>query len=192
LELARLLAWAPQKSIFNWPFTAREIVAMGRRPYLGRWGSLSQKDQDVVEESLRRLDLLKLADRSITTLSGGEAQRAVIARALAQDTLVTLLDEPTAGLDVAQSLELMVLLGQLAKAGRIIVVVSHDLALAAVYAERMAFLKDGELVGYGPRAEVFKPELLEAVFEAQALVQEDDFTGGLTISFRPMAKVGAL
>ncbi|MDR1577008.1 MAG: ABC transporter ATP-binding protein [Deltaproteobacteria bacterium] len=185
-ELARLVSLAPQKSVFNLAFTVEEIVAMGRRPYLGRWGVLSPQDKRVVEASLGRLGLTKLAGRAITALSGGEAQRAVIARALAQDTLVTLLDEPTASLDIAQSLELMVLLGQLADAGRVIVVVSHDLSLAAVYARQMAFLREGKLVGQGDRAMVFRPDLLEKVFSAEAKVGEDDFTGGLSISFRPI------
>jgi iron complex transport system ATP-binding protein len=189
-ELARLLALAPQKSTFSLPFTVAEVVAMGRRPYLGRWGRLSPRDQEKVDLALTRLGLESLAGRPITTLSGGEAQRAVIARTLAQDTPVILLDEPTASLDIHQSLGLMGLLRELAAEGRAIIVVSHDLTLAAVYAQEMVFLKKGRLVASGPLAQTLTPELLELVFEAEARVWADEFTGGLAISWRPRPNLG--
>jgi iron complex transport system ATP-binding protein len=187
--LAGLIALAPQKFNFTLPFTVREIVAMGRRPYLGRWGLLSAKDHEIVENSLNVLNLDHLARRPVTALSGGEAQRVVVARTLAQTTPAVLMDEPTANLDVAQSLELMSLLKTLAEEGRTVVVVSHDLSLAAVYAQEMLFLKNGRLVAAGPLAETMTPELLETVFEAEARVGNDDFTGGLALSFRPRPKV---
>jgi iron complex transport system ATP-binding protein len=179
------LSLAPQKSTFSLAFTVEEVVAMGRRPYLGGWGRLSPADKEIVGQALRRLKLEKLARRPITALSGGEAQRAVVARTLAQDAPVVLLDEPTASLDVAHALELMAILTDLAQEGRVVVVVSHDLALAAVYANEMVFLKDGALAAAGPLAQALTPEVLSRVFEAEAQVRVDEFAGGLAVSFRP-------
>jgi iron complex transport system ATP-binding protein len=185
LDLAKALSLAPQKSVFALPFMVEEIVAMGRRPYLGRWGRLSPQDRQMVTYALNRTRLEKLAKRPVTSLSGGEAQRAVLARTLAQDTEVILLDEPTASLDIAHNLELMTLLTELAAEGRTIIVVSHDLALAAVYASQLILLKNGSLVASGPLADTLTPDILGQVFEAEAKVRPDEFAGGLAVSFRP-------
>jgi iron complex transport system ATP-binding protein len=185
---ARLLAFCPQKFNFTLPFTVEEIVAMGRRPYLGRWGRLKAADDFMVKKSLALLHIDHLAQRPVTQLSGGEAQRTVIARTLAQETGIILLDEPTASLDIAQSLDLMNLLKALALEGRTIVVVSHDLALAGVYAQEMVFLKNGLLTAAGPAGQTLTASVLEEVFEAQAMVRADDFTGGVGLSFRAKVK----
>jgi iron complex transport system ATP-binding protein len=184
-ELATVLSLAPQKTIFALPFTVAEIVAMGRRPYLNRWGRLSQVDHQKVAYALAKTRLEKLAKRPVTSLSGGEAQRTVLARTLAQDTEVILLDEPTASLDIAHNLELMTLLTELAAEGRTIIVVSHDLALAAVYASDLVLIKDGSLVASGPLEATLTSQILGQVFEAEAEVRPDDFADGLAVSFRP-------
>jgi iron complex transport system ATP-binding protein len=114
-ELARLVALAPQSSIFNFAFTVREVVSLGRKPYLGRFGRLGALDRQVVEEAIGRLNLGSLAEKSVTSLSGGEAQRVVLARTLAQATPIVLLDEPTSNLDVAQALDFMETLRSLAE-----------------------------------------------------------------------------
>jgi iron complex transport system ATP-binding protein len=157
---------------------------MGRKPYLGRWGRLSPADKEIVDRSIALLGLEKLARRPITAISGGEAQRAVLARTLAQDAKFSLLDEPTASLDVAHGLELMAILTDLARSGRGIVVVSHDLALAASWAQELVLLKDGVLAASGPLGKILTSETLERVFEAEAQTRPDDFAGGLAISFR--------
>jgi iron complex transport system ATP-binding protein len=184
-ELARALALAPQNFQFNFSFTVREIVSLGRRPYLGRWGRLTSGDRGVVEGAIEFLNLGHLADKPVTALSGGEAQRVVLARTLAQSTPIILLDEPTASLDVAQALDLMDRVRTLTREeGALVVTVTHDLHLAAVYADEMVFMKGGRLAAAGPIAGTLNAGLLMEVFDAEAEVRPDAFSGGLNISFR--------
>ncbi len=183
VELARLVAFAPQEARFNFPFSIREVVSMGRRPYLGRWGRLNDDDRAAVANAIASLHLDAIADKPVTALSGGERRRTVVARALAQDTPVLLLDEPSAGLDIAQALSLMALARALAETGRLVVTVSHDLSLAAVYGHEIIFLKDGVVRAAGPVADVFTESVLEDIYETPARVRMDDFAGGLTASF---------
>jgi iron complex transport system ATP-binding protein len=183
-KLAKILSLAPQNSRFDFGFTVREIIALGRRPHLGRWGLLGPEDQNEIDLALNALGLEKLADKLVTALSGGEAQRVVLARTLAQSTPIILLDEPTNSLDVAQALELMISLQKLTENGRTIITVTHDLSLAACFGQEIIFLKDGRLAAHGPKENTFTAEKLREVFEAEALVRKDDFTGGLALSFR--------
>jgi iron complex transport system ATP-binding protein len=183
-QLAKTLALAPQSTQFNFSFTVREVVKLGRRPYLGRWGRLSPQDEQVVESAIESLHLTRLADKPVTALSGGEAQRVVLARTLAQSASVILLDEPTNSLDIAQSIDLMTTLRQEVKKGGLVITVTHDLNLAAGFGDDMIFLKDGHLLASGPKEATMTSELLKKVFEADALVRPDDFTGGLALSFR--------
>jgi iron complex transport system ATP-binding protein len=183
-KLARIIALAPQNSNFNFAFTVREVVKLGRRPYLGRFGRLEPEDERIVEEALSKLHLDHLAEKPVTTLSGGEAQRVVLARTLAQATPIVLLDEPTSNLDVAQALDFMEIIKELAGKGVLLVTVSHDLSLAATYAQEIIFLVEGKIVAAGPREKTLTPELLTKVFDAEAAVRPDEFTNGLTISFR--------
>jgi iron complex transport system ATP-binding protein len=184
-ELARALALAPQNFQFGFAFTVREIVSLGRRPYLGRWGRLSPEDKLTVEGAIDFLNLRHLADKPVTALSGGEAQRVVLARTLAQATPIILLDEPTASLDVSQALDLMDRVRVLTREeGALVVTVTHDLHLAAVYADELILMKRGCLAAAGPLAEVLNPSLLWEVFEAEAEVRPDVFSGGLSITFR--------
>jgi iron complex transport system ATP-binding protein len=185
LQLAKLLALAPQNFQFNFSFTVKEIVSLGRRPYLGRWGRLEEEDYRVVEKAIDFLNLRPLAGKLVTTLSGGEAQRVVLARTLAQSTPIVLLDEPTAALDVAQALDLMSRVKILTKEeNTLVITVTHDLHLAAVFADEMVFLKKGALIAAGSLHDTMTPRLLKEVFDADAQVKPDDFTGGLNISFR--------
>jgi iron complex transport system ATP-binding protein len=185
LELAARISLAPQSSRFNFAFTVREVVRLGRRPYLGRWGRLGPEDEAAVSRVMETLHLGGLAEKPVTALSGGEAQRVVLARTLAQATPVVLLDEPTSSLDIAQALDLMGTLRGLAAQGSLVITVTHDLGLAATYADELIFLKDGRLVAAGPKEATLTAELLGEVFEAEARAREDDFTGGLALSFRP-------
>ena len=184
LELARCLALAPQDFRLNFAFTVREVVAMGRRPYLGRWGRLGPEDHQAVDQALLALNLEELAGKSVTALSGGERQRVVAARAVAQATPIILLDEPTAGLDVAHGLALMELARQKAAEGRLVITVTHDLNLAAAFGHEFVFLKKGRLMAEGPPDRAFTSDILAQVYEAEARVAPDDFAGGLAASFR--------
>jgi len=182
--LARLLALAPQDSALNFAFTVREVAAMGRRPYLGRWGRLTAEDWRAVDQALARLDLTDLADQSVTALSGGEKRRVGLARVLAQATEIILLDEPTAGLDVAHALTVMDLAKLQAEDGALVITVTHDLNLGAAFGHEFIFLKKGRVAAAGPIGETFTASILSEVYEAEAAVVHDGFTGGLTASFR--------
>lgn len=184
LELARLLALAPQEFPVNFSFSVREVVSMGRRPHLGRWGRLGQDDIRAVDDAIRTLSLEKLANRPVTALSGGERRRCLIARTIAQATPVVLLDEPCAGLDIAHALSVMALARDLARAGSLVLTVSHDLNLAAAFGDEFIFLKNGSLAGCGRVGEIFTDAVLSDIYETPARVRRDDFTGGLSVSFR--------
>ncbi|MDR2339022.1 MAG: ABC transporter ATP-binding protein, partial [Deltaproteobacteria bacterium] len=165
-------------------FTVREIVSLGRRPYLGRWGRLTDDDNQIIDKAISFLNLTHLSNKLVTALSGGETQRVVLARTLAQNTPVVLLDEPTASLDVAQAIDLMERVKALVSQGALVVTVTHALHLAAVYADDMVFLKKGALVAAGPLKGTMTRPILREVFDADGLVSPDEFTGGLRISFR--------
>lgn len=183
-ELALALALAPQEFLLNFSFSIREVVAMGRRPHLGRWGRLNDEDHRIVEESIAALHLAAIAGKAVTALSGGERRRCVVARAIAQATPILLLDEPNAGLDIAQSLSLMTLARELAEGGKLVITVSHDLNLAAAFGHEIVFLKDGEVAASGPVEDAFTSANVSRIYETDALVRRDDFSGGLSASFR--------
>lgn len=126
--------------------TAREMVVLGRSPYMGFWGGLSADDDRIVNEAIKLTDIASLGDRKVDTLSDGERQKVMIARALAQQTPVILLDEPTAFLDYPSKIELMKLLCRLAhEKGKAVVLSTHDLNLAMRLADRLFLLADGKL-----------------------------------------------
>lgn len=183
-SLARTLALAPQEFRLDFSFTVREVVAMGRRPFLGRWGVMGENDHRVVDEALAGLHLEPLAGRTVTALSGGERRRCVVARALAQTTPIVLLDEPAAGLDVGQAMSLMSVARGLAESGKLVVTVGHDLNLAAMFGHEIIFLQDGRLVAGGPVEDVFTGENLSRIYGTPARVRRDDFSGALAVSFR--------
>jgi iron complex transport system ATP-binding protein len=168
-ELARRIAFVAQESGVPFPFTAGQLVLLGRTPHLGLLAFESKADVAAAEEALARLGLAALADRSVLELSGGERQLVQLARALAQDAPVLLLDEPTAHLDLAHRALVLGCLRRLAREGRAVLVVSHDLA-AAGHANRVAFLADGRILAAGAPSEVVRPERLRAAFGVEATV----------------------
>jgi iron complex transport system ATP-binding protein len=161
--LALKRAVLPQQSLLQFAFTAWEVVAMGRSPHL-RFGGETAHDAAVVEAAMARTDTLNLAQRSFPTLSGGEGQRVTLARVLAQETPVLLLDEPTASLDIHHQ-ELVANLARAAAAdGGAVLIVLHDLNLAARCADRVVVLQEGHLVGIGAPWEILTADRLSAVF----------------------------
>ena len=164
-ERARALAVVPQSESSPFPVTVREMVGMGRYAHLGPWEPVGSRDQAVVDRALERCAVTPFADRQLGELSGGERQRARIARALAQEAPVLLLDEPTAGLDLRYRMELFHLLRELRADGLAVLVVTHDLNLAARFADRLLLLDRGRTQAMGTPAEVLSRETLEAVYE---------------------------
>ncbi len=161
-DLARTRAVLLQANQVSFPFTVREVVEMGRNPWVGH--ATAAQDDEAIAEAIERTDIAHLLERPFTALSGGEKARASLARVLAQRTGVVLLDEPTAALDLRHQEEVMVVARSLAAAGRAVVVVLHDLSLAAARADRIAMIDGGRLVSAGTPAEVLTPERVESVY----------------------------
>ena len=154
-ELARLVAVVPQEPSTPPWMTVAEYVLLGRTPYLGPLAKEGARDREAAGRALARLDLLAYHDRRLGTLSGGEKQRVVVARALAQEAPIVLLDEPTAALDIGHQQQALELLDSLrAESGLTLVAAMHDLTLAAQYADRMLLLDQGRVVADGAPREV--------------------------------------
>jgi iron complex transport system ATP-binding protein len=177
-EVARRLALLPQSPIAPEGLVVRDLVVRGRHPrqsWLRQW---SRDDEEVVDQALAWTSMTALADRAVDELSGGQRQRAWLAMALAQDTDLLLLDEPTTYLDLAHQVEVLDLVVRLNRErGRTVVMVLHDLALAARYSDRLVVLGDGALVDQGPPAEVLTETMLREVFGLEARVLADPVGG---------------
>lgn len=193
-DTARILAVVPQEPIFGFPFTALEIVLLGRHPHLGRLVFESARDIELAREALSRCDALHLAERNIQELSSGERQRVVVARALAQEPRVLLLDEPGSFLDIRHQVALYEMVRALAAdRGMSVLLVIHDLNLAAEYCDRAYLLHRGRVHASGPIAEVMTYANLTHVFETDIYVDSNDLTGKLVVvplSSRAKAALG--
>jgi ABC-type cobalamin/Fe3+-siderophores transport system ATPase subunit len=164
-ELAREIGVVPQAEEIAFPMTVREMVAMGRYPHLGPWRRESSHDREAVDRAMKLCDVLSMRDRAISTLSGGERQRARIARALAQEPRVLALDEPTVALDVSHEMSIFELVRALGSSGVTVLLVTHNLNLAARYAERLILMDEGRIVADGEPATVLDRSLLERVYK---------------------------
>jgi len=177
-EVARRLGVLPQQPVAPEGITVAELVHRGRHPHQGLLGLRSEADDEVVAQAMVRTGVAELADRPVDELSGGQRQRAWIALALAQQTPLLLLDEPTSYLDVAHQLEVLDLLVDLNRDhGTTVVMVLHDLNHAARYASTVVAVKDGAVAACGPPREVVTAELVRAVFGVPARVLIDPDTG---------------
>lgn len=164
-ELARAVGVVPQREELAFPLTVRQLVAMGRYPHLRTWQREGATDRRAIDHALDRCDVARFAGRTLGTLSGGELQRVLLARALAQEPRTLVLDEPTAALDIHHEMAIFELLAALAaRDGVTVVVVTHNLNLAARYADRLLLLDRGRTVCAGTPAEVMVRETLERVY----------------------------
>lgn len=162
--MARVVGVVSQAEDSPFPVTVRELVAMGRYPHLGPWRRESQQDHRAVQEAMRRCDVSVFAERLVDTLSGGERQRARLARALAQEPTLLALDEPTAALDIAHEMIIWELLRELSRGGVTVLVVTHNLNLAARYAHRLVLLDQGRIAAQGPPDDVLTRDHVERVY----------------------------
>ncbi|HET6763161.1 MAG TPA: ABC transporter ATP-binding protein [Longimicrobiaceae bacterium] len=164
MAMAREIGVVPQGEETAFPTSVRATVAMGRYPYLGAFRREGPADRRAVEDAMRRCDVLQMAGRPLDTLSGGERQRVRVARALAQQPAALALDEPTAALDVAHEMAIFELLRDLGRAGTTVLLVTHNLNLAARYADRLVLLDRGRIAAQGTPAEVLTREVVEGVY----------------------------
>ncbi|MFN3602494.1 MAG: heme ABC transporter ATP-binding protein [Dietzia sp.] len=179
-DLARRRALLTQANSVAFPFTVREIVAMGRAP----WAALPEGDDDeeIIEESLTATDTSHLQSRTFPTLSGGEKARASLSRALAQRAGVLLLDEPTAAVDLRHQEIVLELARTVADDGGAVVVVLHDLELAAAWSDRLVMISDGRIRAEGPPEQILTAELVEEVYQQPVLVHRHPVTGDLLVT----------
>jgi iron complex transport system ATP-binding protein len=164
VELARLVALVPQREESPFSWRVREMVEFGRYVWRGPLSAMTAEDQRAVQDAITRCDLEAFRDRRVETLSGGEWQRVRLARALAQEARVLFLDEPTASLDLGHEMELLELVRSLVKAGMAALVVTHQLNLAARFADRILLLSEGQVMASGSPEEVMQATLLSRVF----------------------------
>lgn len=185
-ESARALSVVAQHNYYNFDFSVREVVQMGRAPHKRMMEPDNAKDAKIVEKALETVRMSHLADRSFSTLSGGEQQRVILARALAQQTPCLCLDEPTNHLDIKYQLQLMDLVKGL---DRTVIAVMHDLNLAAVYCDYLYAVKDGKLIGRGTPRKLLTPEFIRGLYEVEAQIITDS-DGYMHILYQPDQKVG--
>lgn len=164
-ELAQQIGVVAQSEEFAFPMTVRELVGLGRYPHIGAWRRESAADRAAVERALTRCEIADLAARPVATLSGGELQRARIARALAQEPRTLVLDEPTASLDIAHEMAIFELLGALVRRdGATVIIITHNINLAARYADTLLLMDRGRVVAQGAPAQVLERGRLEDVY----------------------------
>jgi iron complex transport system ATP-binding protein len=173
-ERARHIAYLPQGGQIHWPLVVRRLVALGRFPHLTAFGALSEKDNITVNAALEDCDVLGLADRPVTSLSGGERSLVLLARALAVRAPLLLADEPAASLDPAHQIQVMERLRSEAAGGRAVLVVLHDLPLATRYCDRLILISRGKVVADGTEEAVLTPARLAEVYEIEAQFVEEN------------------
>ena len=181
-DVATSLALVPQIAPYTHGFTAMELVLMGRYPHLGRVQVEGKSDNSIAMESMGLTETKQFAERTLDTLSGGERQRVFVARALAQQPRVLLLDEPTSNLDVLHQLMVLDLVRQLVDDGLTAVAAFHDLSMAARYCDKLVVMSSGRVIATGAPENVLEPGLIESVFKVKAAVYRDPVTGSITVS----------
>ncbi len=180
-QSAKSIAVLAQHNYYNFEFSVRDVVLMGRSPHKKAMERDNAEDYRIVDEALETVGMLHFRDRSFQTLSGGEQQRVILARALAQQTPCLILDEPTNHLDIKYQLQLLDIVKGL---NRTVISAIHDLNIAAMYCTRLVVMKDGHIITQGSPREVLTPELIRQVYEVEASVTTDD-AGILRIQYYP-------
>ncbi len=182
--LAKEISLVPQNFYINFPFNAREIVMMGRYPYIPRFSPPSSEDIKVADEIMMKTGTKKFENRYMTELSGGERQRVVFARALAQNTPVLMLDEATSNLDISHTLNLLdIVADNVKKKGGTVIAVIQDINLAATYCDRMIFMKGGGIAAYGETDEVLTEATIKMVFNVRSKVYSEPYSNSKKVAF---------
>jgi iron complex transport system ATP-binding protein len=190
-DIAKQIAYVPQKNFSVFPFSVQEIVMMGRNPYLNLMGFESTKDNEIVEEALLIMQLNDIKHKGINEISGGEAQRVFIARALAQKAPIILLDEPNAHLDLEHQILIFNLMQKLNEENKItIITVSHDLNLVGVYTKTVVMMKEGRISIEGEKALILNEENIEKVFKIHSAIFTSKDSKKLNVLINPVKTAG--
>lgn len=185
-EVAKQVAMVAQENHFRFAFTVLEVVLMGRFPHLRRLQFEGERDREIALNALEATRALHLSGRSIHEISGGEKQRVLLARTLAQEPRTVLLDEPTSFLDLKHKRDVFRLISSLSRDRNLaVVLVSHDIDLLAQYCSRIVMMKDGIRVFEGSPEEIITPENIEAVYDCPVMVDAHPATGKPRVSLRP-------
>lgn len=171
-KIAQLISYIPQKSTIISNISVFDYVLLGRFPLLkNSWDNYSEKDYEIVENNINLLNIKELRDRNVETLSGGELQKALLARALAQEAKILLLDEPTSALDLNNAVEFMKILKNISiKKEMSVVIIIHDLNLASLFCDSLIILKDGKFIEKGSPKEVINEENIKSVYNLDCKV----------------------
>ncbi len=181
-EIAQSIAVVPQTNEIRFAFTVKEIVSMGRMPFQESFRGETTDDLEIIERSMEQTGLTELADRYINTVSGGERQRAIIARAISQTPKIILMDEPTLHLDINMQFEVLDLIEELSKKNNLtVVIVSHDLPMVTRYCDRVVLIHDHKVFAMGTPEEVLTEENMRIVFNIDAVLEKDPRTGKNTV-----------
>lgn len=182
-DLAKKIALVPQDTNIDYDFTVEDIVMMGRHPYKGRFEKENNEDYKIVKEALEMTNTFKLRERPITEISGGERQRVIIAKALAQNPSIILLDEPTSNLDINHQIEILNLLKQLNEERKTtVILVIHDINLAARYSKDIILLNDGKILGKGTPEEVITPKNIEESYNMKVVIEKNKYTNTIYLT----------
>src|SRR4030042_222613 len=173
-DLSKIITLVPQNTWVSFPISVYDYVAMGRNPHQGRFQALTKKDKTVIKEALIKTQTLELKDQNINELSGGEGQLVIIARALATEASLLLLDEPTSDLDVKHTLTIMDLLRDLKEEKKTLLVSIHDLNLARRYCDTITILNQGAIFFHGLPSQAFSEEIIREVFEVKMVEVKHD------------------
>jgi len=186
-EVSRRVTTTPQNTDVAFEFSVEEVVRMGRHPHVDRFGT---DTSDAVERAMERVDVKKFADRSIHEVSGGERQRVLLARSLAQEAPVFLLDEPTASLDLSHAVRILEVVRSVVTDGKTAVAAIHDLNLAARFCDEVFLLREGSVVSSGKPEDVLTEENIESVFGTPVHVGKDTATGAVRVT--PLSEGSAM
>ena len=184
-ESAKKMGVVGQFNTVNFDFTVFEMVMMGRTPHKSLLGSDKPEDYEIALEAIKKVGMENYAHRSFSTLSGGEKQRIILARALAQQPQMLILDEPTNHLDIKYQLQILSIVKSL---GIGVLAALHDLSLAAMYCNKLYVIKDGKVVTSGVPNKILTPELVRDVYEIECDIKENPATGYLAITYYPTCR----
>lgn len=190
-SLAKEVALVPQEFGLSFDFTVEELILMGRHPHIPRFANPSERDLLIVSEIMEQLNISSLRKRFVTQLSGGEKQRVVVARALAQETNVLILDEATSNLDIHHSIHIFqVIKNRITAKGATVIAAIHDLNFAAAFCDEIILLEQGEITAMGSPKEVLTPEHLQAVFGVTCHSYFNEFSNAYQIAYQYVDRTG--